>query len=96
MLPALRCHLDRHGPNRVEIIPGDLGFFGARRPPPDHPLGKFVASLLDETSGKAPHLLPYHGDSLPNEVFSDVLGRPVVWCPILIEAARNTRRLSTS
>jgi hypothetical protein len=40
-----------------------------------------VLASMAETSGKKPALLPNLGGSLPNEVFSDILGLPTLWVP---------------
>ncbi|MEM9393764.1 MAG: M20 family metallopeptidase [Pseudomonadota bacterium] len=81
ILPALRRHLDAHGFQSVKIVPHARGFFNATRLSPDHPWAKFVARSLEETTGKSPHILPNLAGSLPNEVFSEVLGLPTVWVP---------------
>ena len=67
ILPSLRRHLDKHGFEDVRIEPHDRGFFRATRLDPDHPWVKFVAQSLDETAGKAPHILPNLAGSLPND-----------------------------
>ncbi len=81
ILPALRRHLDARGFEVVEIVPHEREFFNATRLPPDHPWVRFVAHSLEQTSGKAPHILPNLAGSLPNEVFADILGLPTVWVP---------------
>ncbi len=81
IVPALRRHLDAHGFQAVRIVPHTRGFFDATRLPPDHPWVKFVARSLEETAGKTPHILPNLAGSLPNEVFSGILGLPTVWVP---------------
>ena len=81
ILPALRRHLDRHGFEAVEIVATEETSFSATRLPPDHPWVRFVAQSLTETTGKTPHILPNLAGSLPNEVFSDILGLPTVWVP---------------
>ena len=81
ILPALRRHLDAHGFQMVEITPHERGFFDATRLSPNHPWVKFVARSVKETSGRAPHILPNLAGSLPNDVFSDILGLPTVWVP---------------
>ena len=35
----------------------------------------------ERTSGKKPVILPNLGGSLPNDIFSDLLGLPTVWIP---------------
>ena len=81
IIPALRRHLDEGGFEAVQIVLHDRAFFEATRLSPDHPWVRFVASSLEETSGKAPHILPNLAGSLPNEVFADILGLPTVWVP---------------
>lgn len=81
ILPALRRHLDAHGFERVGIRPHDRAFFDATRTSPDHPWVQRVIRSLEETSGKAPHILPNLAGSLPNDVFADILGLPTVWVP---------------
>ena len=36
---------------------------------------------MEKTAGQKPNMLPNLGGSLPNEVFSDVLGLPTIWVP---------------
>ncbi len=81
VIPALRRHLDAHGFGAVQIVRHARTFFNATRLSPDHPWVRFVAASLEQTSGKAPHILPNLAGSLPNEVFADVLGLPTVWVP---------------
>lgn len=81
ILPALRRHLDARGFGNVKIVPHNRGLFDATRLSPDHPWAQIVARSLETTTGKAPHILPNLGGSLPNEVFADILGLPTVWVP---------------
>lgn len=81
ILPALRRHLDRQGFDCVRIVPHDRGFFAATRLDPSHPWVGFVRASLQETSGRAPHVLPNLAGSLPNDSFTDILGVPTVWIP---------------
>ena len=53
----------------------------ATRLDPDNPWAKFAAKSLEKTGGSKPHMLPNLGGSLPNEVFTDILGMPTVWVP---------------
>ena len=48
---------------------------------PDSPWAKFAAKSMEQTAGVKPHILPNLGGSLPNEVFTDILGLPTVWVP---------------
>ena len=57
------------------------GFFTATRTDPDNPWVRLVAASIEETTGKAPAILPNLGGSLPNEIFVETLGMPTVWVP---------------
>ncbi|MEO7741411.1 MAG: M20 family metallopeptidase, partial [Usitatibacter sp.] len=81
ILPALRRHLDAHGFHLVTIAPSREGYFAATRLDPDHPWVQWTASSIERTTGAKPAILPNLGGSLPNDVFSDVLGLPTVWIP---------------
>ena len=80
-LPALRRHLDAHGFQQVEIRPARKGNFAATRLDPDHPWVRWAARSIERSTGRPPAILPNLGGSLPNDVFSDVLGLPTVWVP---------------
>ncbi len=47
----------------------------------ENPRAKFAASSIEKTAGQKPNMLPNLGGSLPNEVFTDILGMPTVWVP---------------
>jgi acetylornithine deacetylase/succinyl-diaminopimelate desuccinylase-like protein len=81
ILPALRRHLDRHGFDRVALAPAREEVFAATRLDPDHPWVGFAKDSLARTTGKNPAVLPNLGGSLPNDIFSEVLGLPTVWVP---------------
>jgi len=81
VLPALRRHLDAHGFSMVQIAASRDGYFPATRLDPDHPWVKWTAASIERTTGVKPAILPNLGGSLPNDVFSDVLGLPTVWIP---------------
>ena len=80
-LPALRRHLDAHGFERVSVEPTRLTMFKATRLDPTHPAAQWAARSLERTTGKKPAMLPNLGGSLPNDVFSDILGLPTIWVP---------------
>ena len=48
---------------------------------PDSPWVRFVLASIEESTGRAPVLLPNLGGSLPNDVFADILHLPTVWVP---------------
>jgi acetylornithine deacetylase/succinyl-diaminopimelate desuccinylase-like protein len=81
ILPALRRHLDRQGFPMVQIAPTREEMFHATRIDPDDPWVQWAVASIARTSGKKPALLPNLGGSLPNDVFTDVLGLRTVWVP---------------
>ncbi|HEV7434915.1 MAG TPA: M20 family metallopeptidase [Pseudorhizobium sp.] len=80
ILPALRRHLDASGFSMVKVLQKGEPF-RATRFPPDHPWVRFVEQSIKATTGKSPHLLPNLAGSLPNDVFTDILGVPTIWIP---------------
>jgi len=81
ILPALKRHLARHGFGDIEVEPARDVIMNATRLDPDNPWAKFAARSIEQTAGQKPHMLPNLGGSLPNEVFTDILGMPTVWVP---------------
>ena len=81
VIPALRRHLDAHGFPMVKVVRARAEVFQPTRLDPDHPWVKWVVASLARTSGKKPAILPNLGGSLPNDIFSEVLGLPTVWVP---------------
>lgn len=81
VLPALRRHLDRHGFPFVQIAKGRDEIFAATRLDPEHPWAQWAAASLRKSSNRQLALLPNLGGSLPNDIFTDVLGLPAVWVP---------------
>lgn len=75
----IRQHLDQHGFDYVEIE--EIRGTPATRLDPTSPLVNWALDVMAKTSGKKPALLPNLGGSLPNEVFSDILGLPTLWVP---------------
>ena len=53
----------------------------ATRLDPEDPWAKFASRSIETTTGKKPHMLPNFGGSLPNDVFTDIIGMPTVWVP---------------
>lgn len=80
-LPALRRHLDRHGFPFVKIAATREEMFRATRIDPDDAWVQWAVASIAQTSGKKPALLPNLGGSLPNDIFTDVLGLRTVWVP---------------
>jgi acetylornithine deacetylase/succinyl-diaminopimelate desuccinylase-like protein len=81
ILPALRRHLDRQGFPMVKIEATREEMFHATRIDPEDPWVLWAMESLARTSGKKPALLPNLGGSLPNDIFTDVLGLRTVWVP---------------
>lgn len=81
VLPALRRHLDRHGFPMVEIKKTRDEIFHATRLDPEDPWVGFAVDSIARTSGKKPAILPNLGGSLPNDIFSEVLGLRTIWAP---------------
>lgn len=81
ILPALRRHLDRHGFGMVEIATTRETFFHATRIDPDDEWVQWAVRSLARTTGKKPAVLPNLGGSLPNDIFTDVLGLRTIWVP---------------
>jgi acetylornithine deacetylase/succinyl-diaminopimelate desuccinylase-like protein len=81
LLPALRRHLDRHGFPMVKLTLTRETMFKATRLDPDDPWVRWTVASLEKTSGKKPAILPNLGGSLPNDIFTDVLGLRTIWVP---------------
>lgn len=81
VLPALRRHLDRHGFGMVQVAPTREAFFRATRIDPDDAWVQWTVASLARTTGKKPAILPNLGGSLPNDIFTDVLGLRTIWVP---------------
>jgi acetylornithine deacetylase/succinyl-diaminopimelate desuccinylase-like protein len=80
-VPALRRHFDAHGFPMVQVAPSGDEIMHATRLDPDHPWVKWTAASIAHTAGEAPAILPNLGGSLPNDIFSELLGLPTVWVP---------------
>jgi acetylornithine deacetylase/succinyl-diaminopimelate desuccinylase-like protein len=81
-MPLIRQHLDAQGFEDVAVGQQEDGFMmQATRLLPDHPWVKWAANSIETTLKKPPVILPNLGGSLPNDVFSDVVGMPTIWVP---------------
>ena len=76
---VIRAHLDRKGFSMVEVRTTQS--FVASRTDLHSPWVNWAADSIRLTTGKPPAVLPNIGGSLPNEVFSDILGLPTIWVP---------------
>lgn len=84
IMPAVRQHLDAHGFEHVRVDPppaGNDGAFPATRTEPDHPWAVFVRDSIHGATGSKPAVIPSIGGSLPNDIFTDLLGLPTIWIP---------------
>lgn len=81
LLPALRRHLDAHGFSMVKAESVRDEMFHATRIDPDDAWVQWAVASIAQTSGKTPALLPNLGGSLPNDIFTDILGLRTVWVP---------------
>lgn len=81
VLPAVRRRLDAHGFTRVEIVPAPDASFPASRSELDGPWVRMVTQSMTKTMGRPPVILPNLGGSLPNWIFTDILGLPTIWVP---------------
>ena len=80
-MPALRRHLDRQGFPMVKIELTRDEMFQATRIDPDDAWVQWAADSIARTSGKKTAVLPNLGGSLPNDIFTDVLGLRTLWVP---------------
>lgn len=81
ILPALRRHLDRQGFPMVQIQSTGETMFQATRIDPDDSWVQWVAASIAQSTNKKPAILPNLGGSLPNDIFTDVLGLRTIWVP---------------
>ena len=81
IVASLQRHLADAGLPMVKVTAAREGFFPATRLDPKHPWVVWVKKSLEKTSRQPTAILPNLGGSLPNDVFSDLLGLPTVWIP---------------
>jgi acetylornithine deacetylase/succinyl-diaminopimelate desuccinylase-like protein len=83
-LTVLRRHLDDHGFQRVVIEPpppGNAGGFTGSRTDPDHPWVKWTIEALERVDQRKMTVVPSHGGSICNDLFTDLIGIPAIWIP---------------
>jgi acetylornithine deacetylase/succinyl-diaminopimelate desuccinylase-like protein len=80
-IDAIRSHLDAHGFDTVKVAQTRMDVMHATRLDPASPWVGWALDSLKRTTDKSPALLPNLGGSLPNDVFSEILGLPTVWIP---------------
>jgi acetylornithine deacetylase/succinyl-diaminopimelate desuccinylase-like protein len=76
---VIRAHLHTRGFTMIEVQATQR--FAASRTDFDSPWINWTAESIRKTTGKAPAILPNFGGSLPNNVFTDILGLPTMWVP---------------
>jgi acetylornithine deacetylase/succinyl-diaminopimelate desuccinylase-like protein len=79
VVPAIQRHFDENGLSMVKVHAAQS--FAASRTDLRSPWIKWAAASIRQTTGKEPAVLPNFGGSLPNDVFSEVLGLPTIWLP---------------
>ena len=79
VVPAIQRHFDRSGFSMVRVSAAQS--FAASRTDLDNPWIGWAAGSIRNTTGKQPAVLPNFGGSLPNDVFSEMLGLPTIWVP---------------
>lgn len=75
----IRAHLKRRGFGDIEVK--RLGAVPPSRTPVDHPLGKAVVRAVTQAWGRRPVLFPNLGGTIPDYLFTRVLGLPSIWVP---------------
>jgi len=79
VVDAIRSHFCKLGFGMVEVSATQS--FAASRTDLSNPWVNWAARSIETTTGTAPAILPNIGGSLPNEVFTEVLGLPTIWVP---------------
>ena len=80
-LPALQKFLDAGGFGAVKVSGPSHEIMNATRLDPNHPAVQWAVASLTETLGSKPAVVPNLGGSLPNDVFTDIIGVPTIWVP---------------
>jgi acetylornithine deacetylase/succinyl-diaminopimelate desuccinylase-like protein len=68
-------------PYIAKVVSEEKGY-RASRTPMDIPVSRRIIDALTRYSGKKPVLIPSLGGSLPNYIFEDILGIPIIGIPI--------------
>ncbi|BFM50355.1 M20 family metallopeptidase [Marinomonas sp. THO17] len=79
-LENIQKHLIKQGFDDVVVSQNGEPMHATRLNPND-PWVDWALNSLEKTTHKQPTLLPNLGGSIPNHVFSDILGLPTVWVP---------------
>lgn len=75
----IAAHLTAHGYPMVQV--GTTGLCAASRTAPDDPWVRWAKGVLEQVTDRPVAVLPNIGGSLPNDVFTDILGLPTLWLP---------------
>ncbi|MCB2002924.1 MAG: M20 family metallopeptidase [Burkholderiaceae bacterium] len=75
----VRAHLDAEGLQQVEVEV--VASAAASRTPVSDPWVDWAAQSMARSTGKSIAILPNLAGTLPNDVFSDILGLPTLWVP---------------
>lgn len=81
ILPSLSRFLDSEGISGIELESTRKTKSRATRLRHNHPAVAFARTAIERHTGKKPHVMPNLGGTLPNYVFSDLLGLPTIWLP---------------
>lgn len=80
-IPALQKHLDAHGFAAVKVVGPSHEIMNATRLDPSHEAVQWAVRSVTRTLGSKPAVVPNLGGSLPNDVFTDIIGVPTIWVP---------------
>jgi acetylornithine deacetylase/succinyl-diaminopimelate desuccinylase-like protein len=80
-IPALQKHLDAHGFAAVKVVGPSHEIMNATRLDPSHDAVQWAVRSVTRTMGSKPAVVPNLGGSLPNDVFTDIIGVPTIWVP---------------
>jgi acetylornithine deacetylase/succinyl-diaminopimelate desuccinylase-like protein len=82
----VREHLAARGFGAIEVEVSAA--CAATRLPLSHPWVRWAERSLSRSAGQPPAVLPNLAGSLPNDVFTEVLGLPTLWVPHSYPACR--------
>lgn len=80
-IAALQKHLDAHGFSAVKVVGPSHEIMNATRLDPNHDAVQWAVRSVTKTLGSKPAVVPNLGGSLPNDVFTDIIGVPTIWVP---------------
>ena len=80
-IAAIQKHLDAHGFSAVKVVGPSHEIMNATRLDPNHDAVQWAVRSVTKTLGSKPAVVPNLGGSLPNDVFTDIIGVPTIWVP---------------